>query len=99
VPATGELELLHASDAARALGLLVHTNAPLPRVLNVGAGRTWSPRDLLEAAGQAFRDTQWVEQPWENVGVGKPLDIAVLRELIDFEPATSLVDGLRSLGL
>jgi nucleoside-diphosphate-sugar epimerase len=99
VPATGELELLHAADAARALVLLVRTSAPLPQVVNIGAGRTWDARELVDAAGQAFRETQWVEQPWESVGVAKPLDLGVLRDLVDFEPTTSLVDGLRSLGL
>jgi nucleoside-diphosphate-sugar epimerase len=99
VPATGALELLHTADAARAVGLLVQTSAPLPQVANIGAGRTWDARELVDAAGKAFPDTQWVEQPWENVGVGKPLDIGVLRDLVDFEPATGIVEGLRSLGL
>ena len=99
VPDAGELEILHAVDAARALGLLVQTSVPLPQVVNIGAGRTWDARELVDAAGQAFPDTQWVEQPWQNVGVGKPLDIDLLRNLVGFEATVSLVDGLRSLGV
>jgi nucleoside-diphosphate-sugar epimerase len=99
VPDTGELEVLHAADAAGALGLLVQAAVPLPQVVNVGAGRTWDARALVDAAGQAFPNTQWVEQPWQNVGVGKPLDIDLVRNLVGFEAAISLVDGLRSLGV
>ena len=121
-PATGELEMVHVSDAAHAIRLLIRAAgvsrpgrngqtgqagragraAPagggLPPVVNVGAGRTWSAGELVDAAREAFPDTRWAQQPWEDPGVHRPLDLRLLRELVDFRPAISLVSGLRELG-
>ena len=100
----GGLELLHVTDAGQALALLARAavdgtscGATLPHVVNVGAGRIWTADELEAAAREAFPDTQWVRQRWDEPGVRLALDTSVLRELVGFAPTVDLSVALRRL--
>jgi dTDP-L-rhamnose 4-epimerase len=93
-------DVVNVADAARATRLALESDRAAGTVLNVGSGRSYS---VLEIAN-ALASVLGVEIEAHVTGKSRAgdirhcfADIARARELIGYEPAVTLEDGLREL--
>jgi nucleoside-diphosphate-sugar epimerase len=94
----GGLDLCHVGDCAAAI-TAVHTAArPAHRIYNVGAGRTVTPADLLDAAAKAVPGAVLPEEIRETTPPtpgSNHMDVSRVCEEFGFTPRFSVEDGIR----
>ena len=87
-------DFVFVRDVAHGCILALHhgTNG---RYVNLGAGRGYSIRELVEALSQ-FLDFKYEFDATKPGGYPKRvMDITLARKLIDYQPSTTLVEGLK----
>jgi GDP-L-fucose synthase len=87
-------DLVYSRDVAEGVILALHHGTG-GRYVNLGSGRGYSIRELVETLA-GLLDIRFEFDPSKPSGFPKRvMDIALARELIDFNPSTTLEEGLR----
>lgn len=88
-------DFIYVSDLAEAM-LQGGVRDALPSVINLGAGLGHSLREVVDTVQELTRQTlSLVDAPARAVDIPlSVMDIALARQVLDFEPATSLADGI-----
>ncbi|MGW6919293.1 NAD-dependent epimerase/dehydratase family protein [Kitasatospora sp. NPDC054939] len=97
-------DFVDARDIARAVGLAVTAEGPLPRVLNLASGRARPVRaiadGLVAAAGFTGRIDESGAGSERSAAVSwQQADVSAAARALGWEPATDLADTLRDLWL
>lgn len=88
-------DLVFSRDVAEGVVLALH-HGTKGRYVNLGAGRGYSIRELVEAL-HSFLPFNYRFDASKPAGFPRRvMDIALARQLIDYNPTTSLVDGLKA---
>lgn len=89
---TAVRDFLYSKDAAQ--GIISALGANLPPIINLGSGRGYSIRELVETL-RTFIDFKYEFDPTKPMGYPKRvMDISSAR-LLGWEPKTPLVEGLK----
>jgi UDP-glucose 4-epimerase len=90
-------DFLYVEDAVRALVKIADIETPRWRLVNIGSGQATSIAELCELAfGVTGRRTEVRLLPARSFDVpANALDIRRAREMLGFDPATSLEQGIR----
>ena len=88
-------DLVFSRDVAEGVVLALH-HGTKGRYVNLGAGRGYSIRELVEAL-HSFLPFNYRFDASKPAGFPRRvMDITLARQLIDYNPTTSLVDGLKA---
>ena len=88
-------DIVYSRDVAEGAVLALH-HGTKGRYVNLGAGRGYSIRELIETL-HSFLPFNYRFDPSKPSGFPKRvMDISLARELIDYNPTTSLADGLKA---
>ena len=88
-------DLVYSRDVAEGVVLALH-HGTRGRYVNLGAGRGYSIRQLIETL-HSFLPFNYRFDASKPAGFPKRvMDISLARELIDYNPTTSLADGLQA---
>ena len=87
-------DFAHSRDVAEGVILALY-HCSRPGFVNLGSGRGYSIRELVETLNK-FLDFNYVFDTTKSSGFPKRvMDISLARKLIDYNPTTSLLDGLK----
>jgi GDP-L-fucose synthase len=88
-------DIVYSRDVAEGVILALH-HGTKGRYVNLGAGRGYSVRELVETL-HSFLGFNYQFDATKPSGFPKRvMDISLARELIDYSPSTSLADGLKA---
>lgn len=88
-------DIVYSRDVAEGVILALH-HGTKGRYVNLGAGRGYSVRELVEAL-HGFLDFNFQFDASKPSGFPKRvMDISLAREMIDYNPTTTLQDGLKA---
>src|SRR6267142_751460 len=88
-------DIAYSRDVAEGVVLALH-HGTKGRYVNLGAGKGYSVRELVEAL-RSFLDFNYEFDSSKPSGFPRRvMDISLARKMIDYNPTTSLVDGLRA---
>lgn len=88
-------DIVYSRDVAEGVILALH-HGTKGRYVNLGAGRGYSVRELVETL-HSFLNFNYTFDVSKPSGFPKRvMDISLARELIDYSPSTTLQDGLRA---
>jgi len=88
-------DIVYSRDVAEGVILALH-HGTKGRYVNLGAGRGYSVKELVETL-HSFLDFNYRFDATKPAGFPKRvMDISLARELIDYNPTTTLVDGLKA---
>jgi len=88
-------DIVYSRDVAEGVVLALH-HGTKGRYVNLGAGRGYSVRELVEAL-HSFLDFNFQFDASKPSGFPKRvMDISLAREMIDYNPTTTLQDGLKA---
>jgi UDP-glucose 4-epimerase len=98
---TPKRDFIYAGDVASALAELVSTERDGHRTYNVGTGRAWSVREVVEQVSEALGEPIEIEQDEDRIRESdRPhlcADTSRIERETDWQPETEFVDGLRRL--
>jgi GDP-L-fucose synthase len=88
-------DFAYSRDVAEGIILAMYHGTGDHPFVNLGSGKGYSIRQLVETLN-LFLDFNFLFDPSKPAGFPKRvMDISLSRELIDFDPTTSLLDGLQ----
>ena len=88
-------DIVYSRDVAEGAILALH-HGTKGRYVNLGAGRGYSVRELVETL-HSFLGFEYQFDTTKPAGFPKRvMDISLAKELIDYNPSTSLLDGLQA---
>jgi GDP-L-fucose synthase len=88
-------DIVYSRDVAEGVVLALH-HGTKGKYVNLGAGRGYSIRELVETLGRVVPFNYHFDATKPSGFPKRVMDISLARQLIDYSPSTSLAEGLKA---